>query len=284
MIKQIKFIFIFIIILSFLPGCNVKDPEKETSETLPLNVTVYLDLSDRLVKNGTSSLPDEKTQMERDTAIINKLEDIFIEASRRNNGILNSKNHFQVVFYPTPNSSSINTLAADLNVDLGKKDPNERKQTLKSMKDKFGVALNTIYSQTIEDKSWEGSDIWGFFDKGTVDHICIRKGYRNVLVILTDGYIYHQNNKKNEGSAYSYILDQTLALDDASLLVSRQGLDNLEVLMLEINPTDPKKMAKMTSTLETWFKQMGVKHFVVADTDIPQNVYPVIESFFDENN
>lgn len=220
--------------------------------------------------------------MTRDTTIIRQLEDIFISESVKNNGIINSQNHFQVVFYPTPNSSQINVLAENLNVDLSKAKAKEKRKMLNEMKPKFSEALGAIYDQTIKDSNWTGCDIWGFFSNKKVDQICVRDGYRNVLVILTDGYLYHVNNKIKKGTAYSYILDKTLATDDATLLVKRQGLDNLEVLMLEINPTDPKNMTKMTSTLEAWFKEMGVKHFVVADTDIPQNITPVIDSFFGE--
>lgn len=264
-------------------NCNTQPKEEETNEKeKPLNVTVFIDLSDRLIKNGTSESHDETTQMTRDTTIIRQLEDIFIKETIKNNGLIQSKNHFQVLFYPTPNSSQINVLAADLNVDLGKASQNEKRKLLNEMKPKFSNALGSIYTQTIKDKTWVGCDIWGFFSNKKVDQICIKEGYRNILVILTDGYLYHENNKINEGNAYSYIVDRTLATDNSSLLVKRDGLNNLEVLMLEINPTDPKNLTKMTSTLETWFKEMEVEHFVVADTDVPQNVTPVIDSFFNE--
>lgn len=264
-------------------NCNTQPKEEETNEKeKPLNVTVFIDLSDRLIKNGTSESHDETTQMIRDTTIIRQLEDIFIKETIKNNGLIQSKNHFQVLFYPTPNSSQINVLAADLNVDLGKASQKEKRKLLNEMKTKFSNALGSIYTQTIKDKTWVGCDIWGFFSNKKVDQICVKEGYRNILVILTDGYLYHENNKINEGNAYSYIVDRTLATDNSSLLVKRDGLNNLEVLMLEINPTDPKNLTKMTSTLETWFKEMGVAHFVVADTDVPQNVTPVIDSFFNE--
>ena len=259
---------------------NIQEIGEIDKSELPLNITVYLDLSDRLIKNGTETTVDDKTQFTRDTTIISQLEDIFIKDCMSNNKLLQSKNHFQVVFYPAPNTSKIYELAADLNIDLNSVNPKEKRKLIKDMKQKFSTALSSIYQQTIQDKVWTGSDIWGFFSNKKVDNICIREGYRNVLVILTDGYLYHVNNKINEGNSYSYILDQTLQNDESSLLVKRKGLEDLEVLMLEINPSDPKKLTKMTSVLETWFNEMGVNHFVVADTDIPQNIKPVIDSFF----
>ena len=271
-----------ICILPFFSNCSSQTNEKTAEKEKPLNITVFIDLSDRLIKNGTSQFHDETTQMTRDTTIISQIEDIFIKETIQNNGLIKSTNHFQVLFYPAPNSSQINALAADLNIDLAKASQKEKRQLLNDMKAQFSNALGAIYTQTIKDKAWVGCDIWGFFSNKKVDQICVKEGYRNILVILTDGYLFHVNNKIKEGNSYSYILDQTLAQENSSLLVKRRGLNNLEVLMLEINPTDPKNLTKMTSILESWFREMGIIHFVVADTDVPQNVTPVIDSFFND--
>lgn len=271
-----------ICILQLFPNCSSQKNGKPTEKEKPLNITVFIDLSDRLIKNGTSQFHDETTQMTRDTTIISQIEDIFIKETIKNNGLINSSNHFQVLFYPAPNSSQINALAADLNIDLAKASQKEKRKLLNDMKAQFSNALGAIYTQTIKDKAWVGCDIWGFFSNKKVDQICVKEGYRNILVILTDGYLFHVNNKIKEGNSYSYILDQTLAQENSSLLVKRRGLNNLEVLMLEINPTDPKNLTKMTSILESWFREMGIIHFVVADTDVPQNVTPVIDSFFND--
>lgn len=267
----ISLLFIFLLTL-----CK-SDSNKSTPDTaekpLPLNISVYLDLSDRLTRDLTPS------QMERDTAIINHLVDIFINDCIKNGKIINSSNHFQVFFYPAPASSEIAQLAKGLNVDLAKSEIRNKKTDLKEMKSRFQSNLTQIYTDAIRDKKWVGSDIWGFFSNKIVDELCIRPGYRNILIILTDGYLYHVANKINSGSAYSYVLPQTLAVQGSSLLVKRNGLDNLEVLMLEVNPYDPKQHDALVSVLEKWFKEMGVNKFQVSETAIPVNTEIYIDNF-----
>ena len=250
---------------------------EETKDTImPLNISVYLDLSDRLTRNLNP------TQMERDTAIINHLIDIFISDCINNGKILNSKNHFQVLFYPAPNSSQIAQLAKSLNVDLSKTELKRKKVELMEMKTRFQTNLSQIYDDAMEEGKWVGSDIWGFFSNKEVDKLCVRDGYRNLLVILTDGYLFHADNKVKEGNTYSYVLPQTLEIADASLIVKRRGLSNIEVLMLEVNPYNPKQRDKLTSILENWFRDMEVGKFVVSETALPVNTEVYIDSFLND--
>ena len=130
----------------------------------------------------------------------------------------------------------------------------------------------------MHDKNWIGSDIWGFFKK-QVDTYCIREDARNVIVILTDGYLFYAPNKQKDGNNYSYILPQTLTNPNSGLIVSRQGLEDLEVLMLEINPYDPKHQDQMEAILQNWFKNMGVQNMYVGETDQPSNTKLIIDKF-----
>lgn len=262
-------------ILFLLTGssCTTENGKTVAQAKEPLNISVYLDLSDRLTRELTPS------QAERDTAIINHLIDIFVNDAVTNGKIANSMNHFQIFFYPAPKNSEIATLAKGLNVDLSKADVKNKKKILSDMKSQFEKSLSVIYSDAISASSWDGSDVWGFFSTKKVDDMCIRPDYRNILVILTDGYLYDANNKINEGSAYSYILPQTLSIPESSVIVKRDGLEDLEVLMLEINPYDPKQQTALTDKLQNWFSGMGVSKFVVADTDLPVNIEHTIDSF-----
>lgn len=249
---------------------NTSVPEK-----LPLNISVYLDLSDRLTRDLTPS------QADRDTAIVNHLVDIFIDDCIKDK-IINSSNHFQIFFYPSPNNSQIAQLARGLNLDMSKCDIKNKKKELMEMKQRFQNNLSQIYSDALEEQKFVGSDIWGFFSNKEADKLCIRKGYRNILVILTDGYLYHTNNKVQDGNAYSYILPKTLAIDNSSLIVKRNNLSNLEVLMLEVNPYSPAQHDKLISVLEDWFRNMGVEKFVVSETALPVNTEVYIDSFIND--
>ena len=105
------------------------------------------------------------------------------------------------------------------------------------------------------------------------------------MIILTDGYVYAENNLQKKDNAYSYISSQTLDIPDSKLITKRKGLDNLEVLLMEINPKDKvKHETRMTEVLEGWFKSMGVKKVSVVTTDISANTLPLMESFLNDDN
>lgn len=255
------------------PSCTCGGGTVLDSAKMPLNISVYLDLSDRLIQELTPS------QAERDTSIImylaKKVQDIAVEHK-----IVGSKEHLKVFFYPAPNDSKVNLCAQQLDMDLAKiKIPKEKKQLLLSFQQDFRESLAQIYASALNAGNWAGSDIWGFFNK-PVENYCIREDNRNVLVILTDGYVYHNANKQQDGNAYTYILPQTLADPNSSLMVGRKGLENLEVLILEINPKDPKQEPKMESVLLDWLHAMGVKKAYVGATDIPANTRAIIDGFF----
>jgi len=238
----------------------------------PLNLTVYLDLSDRLIRDNVTP-----SQVSNDTAIINYLFKLFLDASTKK--MLQSKNHFQVFFFPAPQQSNINSLAKALDLDLASIKPQDKKKEIIKFRDTFKDNITTIYNTTLESKKWVGSDIWGFFSNGKVDSYSMRQGYRNVLVILTDGYLYYAPNKMKHGNAYSYVLPQTLANPQSSLIVKRSGLENLEVLMLEINPYTPLQRDGLVKVLNDWFTAMGVKKLVVNETDIEKNTESIIKNF-----
>lgn len=241
-----------------------------------LNISIFLDLSDRLVRDLTPN------QTYRDTAIVGYLVDYFKKSTLGPN-ILKSENKMKVFFYPTPNSSEIVTLAQGLNVDIAELKGVAKRQALESMKATFSQNLKQIYDETLSAQNWVGCDIWDFFNNKKVDNLCMKQNARNILVILTDGYIYHKNNVQQNGHEYSYILPRNLNDSELSLIVKREGnLDNLEVLMLEINPTQASHRDHMVNVLEDWYRKLGVKHFVVAETDANMtNTQTIIKTFLE---
>ena len=266
------FVGLVTICLIGLGSCNSKQTKGTEVKEKPLNITVYLDLSDRLQRD---MLP---TQKDRDIAIVDHFIKLF-QDSCVHTGILKSSHHFKVLFYPSPKDSEIATLASSLDVDMANIEPKEKKARLKSMPDDFKKSLTQIYDETLKAQDWIGSDVWGFFSNKKVDELCVRNGYRNILVILSDGYLYYEPNKQQNGSAYSYVLPKTLSDAASSLIVKRKGLQNLEVLMLETNPYTPLQHDKLQSVLDNWFKAMEIGRFVVSETDMPTNTAVVIDNF-----
>lgn len=271
---------LFIVALIILTACGGGQNSSSTSERTataadqskkPLNVSIYLDLSDRLEREMAPS------QKERDIEIVKYLSEI-VKNHAVAQKILPSKDRIKVFFYPTPNDSKIALLSQDLEMDLSKAQPSEKKQMLLDFQEKFNTSLTKIYEATMQGKNWIGSDIWGFFKK-QVDTYCIREDARNIIVILTDGYLFYAPNKQKDGDNYSYILPQTLSNPNSGLIVSRQGLENLEVLLLEVNPYDPKHQDQLETILQNWFRSMGVHKIYVGETDQPSNTKLIIDKF-----
>lgn len=274
---KLFFIAIAVVLLLLTISCGGTDNKNKKAATKSLNISMFLDLSDRLVKDM------EPNQMYRDTAIMNTFVDYFVK-STSGPQILKSENKMKVLFYPTPSSSQIATIAQGLNVDIAQYKGVEKTICLENMKDNFAKNLTQLYEETIQEQRWVGCDIWDFFNSGKVDQICVKPNARNIMVILTDGYIFHKNNKIKKDNAYSYILPQTLDNPQSSLIVDRkEKLDNLEVLLLEVNPMQPSHRDKMIRVLEKWFDDMGVKRHVVAETDANMtNTQTIIQNFLNQ--
>lgn len=290
MIMKIKSLFAIIFTVAFLSACGSSDSTNQNRDTspseptggpsavaveldakTPLNISVYLDLSDRLTRDMQPS------QAERDSAIVDYLTEVVKQHAIAQK-IVSSKDRIKVFFYPAPNNSRVALLSDDLEMDLGATEFAQKKKVLKEFQEKFRESLSQIYSTSLSQKNWVGSDIWGFFKK-PIDNYCIKNGYRNILVVLTDGYIFFDGNKQKEGDAYSYILPQTLNNKNSKLIVSRERLENLEVLFLEVNPYDLRTQDQMEKIIKDWLKDMGVKKYYVGNTDQPSNTKMIIESF-----
>ena len=78
-----------------------------------LNISIYLDLSDRLIRDMTPS------QKDKDIHIVNYMAEILKKHSVAQK-ILPSQDRIKVFFYPAPNDSKISLLSNDLEMDLSK--------------------------------------------------------------------------------------------------------------------------------------------------------------------
>ena len=131
--------------------------------------------------------------------------------------------------------------------------------------------IATIYDAALADGNFIGSDIWGFFNT-QAQKTCVMKGYRNVLVIITDGYIYHKDNlvEDKANKQATYITKTTLA-QGYTLTPIAGKISNLEVLVVELNPDPVTDFAKMESAISDWFKAIGISRYEILKTDLPAN-------------
>lgn len=266
----------------------------ESDDSKQLNITFLLDLSDRI---EPSKYPNTPEHWQRDIAVIDEFVEIFKKEMNKN-GNLNMKGKMRVLFSPAPKDESINEIAKALDVNTADMKPAEKKEVYKTIVENYQNGLKQIYDKTISTKNYIGSDIWKFF-KNDVKDLAIdsdKNKYRNILVILTDGYVYHENSKIKEGNRLSYILSKTskeMGLDgadwkskmkeiDFGLIAPTKDLENLEVLVLEVNPSKYSSKYEediQKEVLSKWLTEMGVKKFEIYKTDIPQTTKKRIENF-----
>ncbi len=256
-------------------SCSGEGKSVSKEDPKPWNISILLDLSDRITKK-TSGM----SQVEKDTAIVSCL----IEELKNKivkNRIVKSMDRIKVYFYPSPSDQSIYSKSKLLDVDFSQKDKASKKQTLKTLDETFKQSIASIYNASLNDNHWIGCDIWGFFDSQKAQTYCVKEGYRNILVILSDGFIYHGNNIIKQDNNYSYISSHTLSNLNSGLIPCKSIVGDLEVLFLEINAL-PTQSNRIKDILKDWFTGMNVAKCEIHDTDLPTNIKEVIGSFFKE--
>lgn len=295
----------FIILIS---GCKTGDPTRSkgtdviTKDTVTvtdpgqLNISILWDLSDRI---DTTLNPAAPQYYQRDIEIIKHFTELF-KKDMDAKGAYVANQKIKVFFTPTPSNQEINNIAQKLSVDLsqyqGQGANIEKKKIYDNITETFVQNANEIYRLTVADNkgkvNWDGADIWRFFKNNV--HDCIEPGYRNVLVILTDGYIFHKDSRDKINNRTAFILPETLKpfrnnnnwkqlfdSKDYGLIKVNNELKDLEVLVLEINPSKQNRNDEdyIKAYLDKWFAEMGISKSIIYPTDLPTNTLKHIESF-----
>lgn len=286
-----KLLFISTLFLLFSCGNDKQTNKNAKPQEKQLNISILLDLSDRISPNKYPSTPEH---FQRDVEIVKTVTEYF-KANMTKLTAWKAKGKIRVFFSPAPSNQSINEIAGKLNIDCSKLDNKRRKEIYDTITPLFAQNLTKIYNQTIQTSTWEGSDLWRFF-KNDVKDFCIENDtvYRNILIILTDGYIYHKQSVYNNGNRYSYLLEnningirkpnwkQLIDNSDFGLITARTDLKNLEVLVLEVNAEKESNKVDediIKYVLERWFAEMNVSKYQIYNSDLPANTKTRIENF-----
>lgn len=269
---------------------NTASASSSTEAEPQLNISIFLDLSHRIDPQTHSLNPSQK---DRDIAIISELVELF------RSDMLSRKAHFaqgkfKVFIDPLPSNGNIDQMMRSLDINLEGMEASDKKKEYEQMAEKVSTTLEQIYNESIDGKNWVGSDIWGFF-KRKAKRQCILPGHRNILVVLTDGYIYHENSVERQDNKYSYLLgkvfqEQGLRAGNAlstmdskqfGLIAPVQDLTDLEVLFLELNPEPqhPQDIDLLEYSISKWLEEMGVKKYEIYKTDLPSNTARDIKRF-----
>ena len=293
-----KIIYLILFIAILQPSCSSNQDDKvassspleASSKKNQLNVSILLDLSDRIIQ------PLEPKQKERDIQGVLEIVRIIKENMKAKGAFL-SNDKIRVLFNPTPKDPNVNSMAKSLHADFSGLKPAEKKTLYDNIETNFESPLGSIYDLTINSKNWTGSDIWRFFKYDAKD--CIEKdsNYRNILVIITDGYLYDEGSKDKQQNRTAYItpnyLDKVGFHDENSnwkekfdkgdygLISFNSTYQDLDILVLEVNPSQKHKNDEeiIRAYLTKWFDEMKVRDFRIFNTDLPENTKKRIHDF-----
>ena len=263
---------------------------KDVSENL--NISLLLDLSDRI---SLTKYPNPTMEYYlRDVGYINSVSEAFIEHVRRKK-VMRAHDKIQLFFDPTPLNPEINKISKDLKIEINK--GNVSKELISNIKATYINSPLEIYKLAIKDGNYVGSDIWRFF-KTKINDYCVEKDYRNILVILTDGYIFYKDTQMREGNFTTYLTpesiknnklnnsewNQKIMNQKIGFLKANNDLSNLEILVLGINPNpkNPYEEDVIKAYWTNWFLAMKVKRFEIRNADLPSNMDKVIKDFINK--
>lgn len=287
-----KKIFYLLMIISLASCCKDKTGKTEEGTKNPvvvdsnnINVSILIDLSDRIDPETNPNPTMEYFQ--RDTEYIKAIEKGFLNHIKSKK-IITYEDQMQVFFNPEPLDPKMNELTKELKVSFDKNTP---RNYFDQVDKKYSELPTTIYQSAIKDGNYVGSDIWEFF-KNKVKDYCIKNDHRNILFILTDGYMYHENTKFSEGSKTSYLtgklinanhlttsnFKEVIEKNKFGFVKANDNLSNLEVIVLGINPEkgNPFEEAVIKEYWENWFKEMKIKNYQIKSADLPSNLEPII--------
>ncbi|UTN04067.1 hypothetical protein L0669_22415 [Flavobacterium bizetiae] len=276
-----------------------KEPSKEESSEKEIvskntvsedyNISILLDLSDRisLKKNPNPTME----YYQRDLGYIKSVSEAFTQ-HLKSKRIRQINDKMQLFFNPEPLDPAINTIAQNLRISIDKN--NASKELLNSINSDYASQTSKIYESAIKDNKYVGSDIWSFFDSKVKDQ-CIENKYRNILIILTDGYMFYESTVMKEGNRTTYITPELIRKNglntkdwdtkfhdqDFGFIKANSDLSNLEVLVLGINPDkkNPYEEKVIRAYWSKWFTEMKISHFEIKNADLPSNMEKIIKDF-----
>ena len=314
--KTKNLVYSFFTLLLLLVSCKNSNQEsttindcgqvkKLTGTRKNLNISIFLDLSDRI--SPTFNPNPAMEYWKRDLGYISSISKAF-EIHLRNKKTILMRDKIKLFLHPLPeNISDIDNKVKTLDKDFTRE--NATLVNICSISEDYNQFSNFIYSKTLEQKEpvakqgkddYPGSDIFNFF-KSKVKDYCIKENHRNILFLLTDGYMYMSGtNNKDSANKSNYLLSKELARwgfnsknyqsklsnEGFAFQVPVTGLDNLEVFIIGLAPKNSWELDVLNSYWSKWLKEMGVKNFqnenwsrYLKKADLPSEVDELIQNF-----
>ncbi len=250
-----------------------------------LNISILLDLSDRI---------ENLKIKEKDSAYLSSLAEVFVNHVKSKKLIL-LEDKMQLFFNPEPSDNRINGIAEKLKISFTKETSKSNLEDALKLYSEYPSQLYTLAQEDAKAvKGYPGSDIWSFF-KDNVKDYCIDDCHRNVLVILTDGYMFYNKTVMKEKNKTSYLTPKSLKNlqlnngdwkqkikeEQFGFIQATSGLDDLEILVIGITSHNDNPYAKdiIKTYWSEWLDSMGIKKYKIKNAGIPSNIEKVISDF-----
>jgi len=285
-----KILFIFSIVLLF--SCSESNNEKEDSKVKNLNVSILLDLSDRI---DTVLYANETMHFyKRDLGYIRSIARSFSSHLKTKRAFF-IQDDIRVFIDPEPKSKKVNDVLQSLSFEF-KTDTEDIIEKLDNLENNYVELSSQLYIQALEDNVYPGSDVWNFFKKKVSD-FCIKEDKDNVVIIITDGYMFHEDSKYDESNRSSYLTSKNINTKglnvnackdiikekDFGFIATRKDLENLRVLVLGVNPSqkyeNPYEGDVIETYWENWLGEMGVQDTKIVEAYLPSEAEMIIRNF-----
>lgn len=272
---------LFAIAVLLLVQCGTRDENNEgvvkainsgdglasTEDSPQINMTILLDLSDR-IKTGTKGRFSD--QCKYDTALVSYLADFFWTESGIKGPLL-AEGKFRILFLPKQKG------VEEFSLDMKAINPDQKRILFNSFKADVSKYLTRLYDSASAAKMWPGADIWRFFKEDASIAVDQDPTYRNILFVLTDGYLLDTFRLRRQpiNNQFEYLtarliteqklrnIDWKRRIDSTGfgLRSTRSDLSALEVYFLEIN-SEPGHLDDndiLSYVIKNWLTAMGVK-------------------------
>ena len=282
---QILFFIITLLLIAMI-SCDSVDDQKENERknfSAPhhknLNVTILLDLSDRI------SIKKNPDQYKKDIKFINNVLDAF-KSYLNKKGVVESEDKIKLIFYPLSMDELYQEIADSLNIEFGKYDFGYRKSTYENISSIYNRQLQKLYSVASNSKVYNGSDLFNYFKHRVVDDCILPdSNYINLLIILTDGYIYDKNSVYQQDNKFSYLIpeashvrmfrklnnwEELYEKNNYGLIPLNNDLSALSILVGEVHPVEhsPKDFDILKKYWSEWLEKQKVKNYKIIKSDI----------------
>jgi len=266
---RVGVVFVAMLLVVFAMGFFMitQSPKKES---VPVHKTFYnfiilLDLSDRI---DPSKHPEQASQ---DLAVVKEIITSFKKVVLRR-VFLKGRISFSVARQPSNyGPSDVNKMNLNLS-NFPRMSPEEFEKKLEQLK----TRVEELYKKAVKNDRFTGADIW-FFVQDRLNKRIKRSTdpnitYRNILFILTDGYINFdlESGRPREGNRTSYmrvadfedpaLFSQFDSDDHGLIFFPCLDLRGLRVSVLEVKPKKISHYPILQKYWRKWFVEMRVSN------------------------